>query len=81
MSAETGKQLWRVDRMTRCSSRPYVAGDDVIVTHAGNMWSYDARTGRPRWQLPDTSTIMADPYIASGVLYALSSEGIQAIRL
>ncbi|MFI9306964.1 PQQ-binding-like beta-propeller repeat protein [Streptomyces triculaminicus] len=81
VSAETGKQLWRVDRMTRCLSRPYVAGDDVIVTHAGNMWSYDARTGRPRWQLPDTSITMADPYIASGVLYALSSGGIRAIRL
>ncbi|MCA6091347.1 PQQ-like beta-propeller repeat protein [Streptomyces sp. SCA3-4] len=81
LSADTGRQLWRVDRMEACWSPPEVVGNDVIVTHDAAWWSYDARTGKPRWQLPGVSSVMDDPLVASDVLYGLSSRGVQALRL
>ncbi len=81
LSADSGKELWRVDRMDTCWSAPQVVGDDVIVTHMSGWWSYDARTGKPRWRLSGASSIVDAPHIASGVLYGLSSGGIRAVRL
>ncbi|GHC40051.1 outer membrane protein assembly factor BamB family protein [Streptomyces cinnamoneus] len=81
LSVDSGKELWRVDRTEACWSAPEVVGDDVIVTHDSAWWSYDARTGKPRWRLPGVSSVMDDPLVASDVLYGLSSGGVQALRL
>ncbi|MFI1968352.1 hypothetical protein BLA24_13470 [Streptomyces cinnamoneus] len=81
LAADSGKELWRVNRMEPCSSPPTAVGDDVIVTHSADWWAYDARTGKPRWRLAAASSITADPYVASGVLYGLCDDGIRAARL
>ncbi|MDT0453428.1 outer membrane protein assembly factor BamB family protein [Streptomyces hesseae] len=81
LAADNGKELWRVDRLDTCWSAPKAVGDDVIVTHTSGWWSYDARTGEPRWRLTGVSSIVDEPLVASGVLYGLSDDGVVALRI
>ncbi len=55
-SKQTGKPLWKTERSSRTSwSSPQVArvgdADQVIVSSAGTVDGYDARTGKALWSL------------------------------
>ncbi|GHG74256.1 hypothetical protein GCM10018779_50840 [Streptomyces griseocarneus] len=81
LSADSGRKLWRTDRLETCWSVPLAAGDDVIVAHDSDWWAYSTCTGRPTWRLTTGDAYSGTPYVISGVLYGVSSKTIQAVRL
>ncbi|GHF67071.1 hypothetical protein GCM10010218_55680 [Streptomyces mashuensis] len=81
LSADSGKKLWRTDRLQTCWSAPCAAGEDVIVAHGSAWWAYSARTGKPTWRVDTGDSYSGSFEVVSGVMYGIAAKAIQAVQL
>ena len=82
LALASGKRLWSVDRHwrekrdTRYSSGPAVAGGLLVVgTLDGHVYAFDAKSGKPRWQVIVSSEVISPPVIVGDRVLVRCNDG------
>lgn len=76
LSADKGKQLWRVKTKLPLSAGPAV-GDNLVVVGAsdGQLVGLDAKSGAEKWRRRVSSEVLAKPLIARSVVVVRTVDG------
>jgi outer membrane protein assembly factor BamB len=79
LDAATGQSIWQAhDPVSFLDSRPaYDAAAGVILAGASNgqLFAYDARTGKVRWTFATDGPLESDPQVLDGVVTITSQNG------
>jgi outer membrane protein assembly factor BamB len=79
LDAETGRSIWQAHDPVRFRySRPaYDPAAGIILAGAsdGQLFAYEARTGKLRWSFSTDGALETDPQVQDGVVYVTTQSG------